>query len=230
MVIKHYRVGGAVRDSLMGLRSKDIDYAVEAPSYTAMVEWIKDRGVIFLEQPQYWTVRAKINGGQPADFVLCRKDGQYTDGRRPDSVEPGTLFDDLARRDFTVNAIAFDEATGEYIDPFHGRAYLAHNLLVCVGRAEERFHEDALRLLRAIRFHITKGFDLGDDVRACLSQRLLAERLELTVSTERKREELLRCFAHDTPRTLTALAQYPRIAEACFKDKRIWLLPTMEKA
>jgi tRNA nucleotidyltransferase/poly(A) polymerase len=229
-MVRHYLVGGAVRDALLGVRSKDIDYAVEAPDYATMLAWIKERGTVFLEQPEFWTVRAKLHDGQPADFVLCRKDGQYTDGRRPDTVEPGTLLDDLARRDFTVNAIALDETTGEYIDPFHGRAYLEQNLLVCVGDARERFNEDALRLLRAIRFHITKGFDLGDDVRACLTHPDLAERLRFTVSTERKREELHRCFAHNTPRTLAALAYYPRIAEACFSDGRIWLLPTMKEA
>ena len=229
-MIKHYLVGGAVRDRLMGVRSKDLDYAVEALSYTAMVEWIKERGTIFLEQPQYWTVRAKLNGGEPADFVLCRKDGQYSDGRRPDSVEPGTLLDDLARRDFTVNAIAYDEANDAYIDPFNGRAYIEANILVCVGDARERFSEDALRLLRAIRFSITKGFELGTDIQGCLTHPDLAERLAETVSTERKREELERCFAFSTPRTLAALAQYPRIAEACFKNGGIWLLPTMRKA
>ena len=223
-MIKHYQVGGAVRDALLGVQSKDIDYAVEAPSYAAMVEWIKERGTIFLEQPQFWTVRAKLAGGQPADFVLCRRDGQYTDGRRPDSVEPGTLLDDLARRDFTVNAIAYDEATGEYIDPFGGRDDLRDNMLKCVGMPNDRFTEDALRLLRAIRFHITKGFTLGAGVRVCLKDAALAERLAETVSTERKR-----CFAHDTPRTLAALAEFPTIANACFATRRIWLLPTMQE-
>lgn len=230
-MINYYQVGGAVRDRLMGLRSKDLDYAVEAPSYAAMVRWIREKGgEIFLEQPQYWTVRAKLAGGQPADFVLCRKDGQYTDGRRPDSVEPGTLADDLARRDFTVNAIAYDEETGEYIDPYNGRAYIEAKILVCVGDARVRFFEDALRLLRAIRFAITKDFDLGDDVIGCLQNAGFAERLAETVSTERKREELERCFAFSTPRTLQMLARFPRIAEACFNSGGIWLLPTMRKA
>ena len=214
----------------MGVKAKDIDFAVEAPDYATMLAWIKERvETVFLEQPQFVTVKAKLHDGRVVDFVLCRKDGQYGDGRRPDSVEPGTLFDDLARRDFTVNAIAYDEDTKEYIDPFNGRAYIEANLLVCVGNARDRFNEDALRLLRAIRFHITKGFDLGDDVRACLTHPDLAERLAATVSTNRKREELTRCFAHNTPLTLRVLAQYPRIAEACFANGEIWLLPTMKE-
>jgi tRNA nucleotidyltransferase (CCA-adding enzyme) len=229
-MVRYWQVGGAVRDSLLGVRSKDIDYAVEAPDYDTMLAWIKERGTVFLEQPQFWTVRAKLRDGQPADFVLCRKDGQYTDGRRPDTVEVGTLHDDLARRDFTVNAIALDEATGEYIDPFDGRGDLRCNVLRCVGKAKDRFNEDALRLLRAIRFHITKGFNLHSDVRACLTHRDLIERLTETVSTERKREELFRCFSYSTPRTLAVLMQYPRIVGACFANGRIWLLPTMQEA
>lgn len=70
MTIKKYQVGGCVRDSLLGIKSKDIDYAVEAPSYEAMVSWIKERGKIFLEKPEFLTVRAHMVGGEPADFVL----------------------------------------------------------------------------------------------------------------------------------------------------------------
>jgi tRNA nucleotidyltransferase (CCA-adding enzyme) len=99
-----------------------------------------------------------------------------------------------------------------------------------VGNAKDRFNEDALRLLRAIRFHITKGFDLHNDVRASLTHRKLIERLTETVSTERKREELFRCFSYSTPRTLAVLGQYPRLAESCFANGRIWLLPTMKES
>jgi tRNA nucleotidyltransferase (CCA-adding enzyme) len=98
-----------------------------------------------------------------------------------------------------------------------------------VGDARARFNEDALRLLRAIRFHITKGFDLGDDVKACLTHQDLINKLSATVSTERKREELFRCFAYSTPRTLAVLGQYPRLSESCFASGRIWLLPTMQE-
>src|SRR5688572_15396559 len=118
MVVKAYEVGGDVGDRLMGLKNpKDLNYTVEAESYDEMVAWIKTQGTIFVEQPQYWTVRAHLSGKRPADYVLARKDGQYSDGRRPDSVKPGTLLDDLKRRDFTMNAIAIGES-GEYIDPF----------------------------------------------------------------------------------------------------------------
>jgi len=229
MNVKVYRVGGFVRDQIMGVHSKDLDYAVEAPSYADMVAWIQTQGKIYLEQEQFWTVRAHLKGKLPADYVLCRKDGQYTDGRRPDSVSVGTLADDLARRDFTMNAIAVDDSNESYIDPYNGRQDIADRLIRAVGNAHDRFHEDALRLLRAIRFSITKGFDFHADVHNCLQDVDLAERLASNVTEERKREELLRCFAANTPRTLQLLGQYPLICDAVFRGK-MWLKPTMEDA
>ncbi len=228
-MVKLYRVGGFVRDELLGVKSKDLDYAVEAPSYEAMVEYVRERGEIYLESPQFWTVRAHIKGKLPADFVLCRKDGQYSDGRRPDSVSVGTLHDDLSRRDFTMNAIAVDDESGEYIDPFNGKADLEKRLIRCVGEAYDRFFEDSLRLLRAIRFKIVKGFTLDRDIVDCLHCVSLADRLK-NVSDERKREELLKCFAKNTPATLFMLSEYPLISEAVFGSGKLWLIPTMKEA
>lgn len=169
-----------------------------------------------------------VPGMGAADFVLPRIDGSYADGRRPDSVSVGTLADDLARRDFTMNAISIDE-NGDYIDPYNGRDDIANRLIRCVGVAHDRFHEDALRLLRAIRFSITKGFGFHLDVHKCLMDVSLAERLASNVTEERKREELHRCFAADTPETLNLLRQYPLICDAVFRGK-MWLKPTMEDA
>ena len=107
-----YQVGGSLRDECLGRPCKDFDFSVEAPSYEAMREHlVQDGYTIFLEKPEYLTIRARFPKGHPqervcADFVLCRKDGFYSDGRRPDTVEPGTIYDDLARRDFTMNAMA----------------------------------------------------------------------------------------------------------------------------
>ena len=159
---KFYEVGGAVRDEILNLPTNDLDYAVEAESYEAMREAVLERGgEIFLESPEYLTIRAKVPGIGPADFVLCRKDGAYSDGRHPDRVEPGTLLDDLARRDFTMNAMAVDIENGKLYDPHDGRKDMEAETIRCVGVAEERFEEDALRILRAIRFAITKGHEAG---------------------------------------------------------------------
>lgn len=235
MTIKTYQVGGCVRDALLGVESKDIDYAVEAPSYEAMVAWIKERGKIFLEKPEFLTVRAHLTGGQPADFVLCRKDGVYSDGRRPDAVEVGTLFDDLKRRDFTVNAIAYDEDTKQYIDPHSGKVDLENKLLRCVGKAEDRFREDALRMLRAIRFSITKGLKMDAELLDALIKRDLIDLLDTKISADRKRDELEKCFRFSTVKTIETLmyiGMETKFLEHVFDGKsgKIWLLPTSKEA
>ena len=232
--MKFYQVGGCVRDSLLGIQSKDIDYAVEASSYEEMLSWIKANGKVFLESPQHLTVRAHMQGKQPADFVLCRKDGAYSDGRRPDSVTPGTLFDDLARRDFTVNAIAYDEETKEYIDPHGGKQDLADKLLRCVGKAEDRFREDALRMLRAIRFSITKGLRMDPELCEALIKRELIDLLDSKISADRKRDELEKCFRFDTCKTIETLmyiGMETKFLEHIFNGAtgKIWLFPTSKE-
>jgi len=228
--MKFYLVGGAVRDKLLGIASKDKDYIVEANSYDEMKQAIIEKGgEIFLESPQFFTIRAMIPKMGAADFVLPRTESCYSDGRRPDSVSVGTLHDDLARRDFTMNAIAFDEESGEYIDPFDGKADIEKRLIRCVGSAFDRFYEDSLRLLRAVRFQIVKGFDLHDDVVQCLFSKELTDRLA-NVSDERKREELYKCFAKDTLATLKFLSEFELLAKAVFGSKKLWLLPTMKGA
>ncbi len=192
--MKKFEVGGCVRDSLMGRRSNDVDYVVEAPSFDAMREGIVAEGAtIFVESPQFNTIRARI-GRETFDFVLARKDGQYKDGRRPESVEAGTLMDDLARRDFTINAIARDE-DGTLIDPFGGIADIQARVIRCVGNADERFREDGLRILRAVRFAVTLGFAIDSKTLDAMKyNRSMIHR----VSVERIREEMEKAFQADT--------------------------------
>jgi tRNA nucleotidyltransferase (CCA-adding enzyme) len=225
-VAKFYLVGGAVRDKLLGVASHDLDYAVECASYHEMKQAIVERGgQIFKEDEKYFTVRAKVPTLGATDYVLCRKDSAgYADGRRPDFVEVGTIFDDLARRDFTVNAIAKDADTGDIIDPHNGRADIQTMTLRCVGEAPKRFMEDRLRLLRAIRFSITKGFKLDASIVECLEE--MSSGVD-GVSVERVREELLKCFEFDTVLTLHFLGQFPSLAEACFVNRKLILKPTI---
>lgn len=225
--IRLYMVGGFVRDELIGKKSKDIDYAVEADSYQHMKEWVAANGKIFLESPEHFTIRAHVKGHQPADFVLCRKESGYTDGRHPDKVEPGTLFDDLARRDFTVNAIAKD-AEGNYIDPFNGREDLKAMTLKCVGNPLDRFTEDALRVMRAMRFSLTKGFRIDTDTKLAMWNPDVLGKLKNKISTERKQDELTKCLAHDTIATLKFLHDMGiEFQQAVFTGK-LWLKPTTE--
>lgn len=233
-----YEVGGCVRDELLGLNPKDIDYTVEAESFDHLSTWLRAHNFeVFLETPQYFTIRARFskhlttfNGrevkGLTADFVLARKEGNYTDGRHPDEVVMGTIYDDLARRDFTVNAIAKGHR-GEYIDPWNGREDLAKGILRAVGFAEDRLHEDALRALRAIRFSVTKGFTLDAELSDALRSEWLPPLLG-SVSAERRREELSKAFKADTLATLEALRlTSPAFMEAVFSDG-LRLKPTLE--
>jgi tRNA nucleotidyltransferase/poly(A) polymerase len=222
-----YLVGGYVRDKILGVKSKDMDYSVVAPSYEAMRAEIERRGGdIFLEKPEYLTIRARVPELGAADFVLCRKDGSYIDGRRPEDVEPGTLMDDLARRDFTMNAIALSE-DGEYIDPYEGRYHIEQGLIACVGNPKDRFSEDYLRMLRAIRFSITKKMRLAPSIMQCLVDPTMAEKIR-DVAVERVREEMLKCFHADTPCMLQVLEDLPHVKRAVFGGD-LWLKPTLEK-
>jgi len=223
--IKIYEVGGKIRDEFLNLKNNDSDFAVIAPSFAAMREFIVlNGGEIFLETEQYLTIRAKMPELGAADFVLGRTDGAYRDGRRPESVNVcSTIEQELGRRDFTVNAMARDCETGELIDPFNGQADIANKTIRCVGDARQRFMEDRLRVLRAIRFSITKGFTLQMDTRAAIS-----EFSDLRgVSVERVREELLKCFECNTIATLQALDEFPLLKLTCFSGK-LFLKPTIK--
>ena len=235
-------VGGAVRDKFLGIDSKDVDF-VAVPTqqfdtaddaFDALVEHLKEQGFkIFLETPQFFTVRAQVPDGHVlkertnvADFVLARKDGPSSDGRRPDFVLPGTLMDDLERRDFTVNAMAILD--GELIDPFGGRDDLKNNLLKFVGNPRDRIVEDGLRVMRALRFHVTKGFDIDADTWDAVNSDFAAEML-MKVSVERIREELEKMFFADTLWSLNVFTSVrSSVQKAIFRDG-LRLMPTLRQ-
>ena len=216
-MVKLYLVGGFVRDEIINVPSKDIDYAVEASSFEEMRDYIASNGKIFLEKPEYLTIRAKMNG-EYADFVLCRKESSYSDGRRSDFVEIGDIYDDLARRDFTVNAIAREPASREFIDPYNGLDDCFSKTLRCVDNCNDRFTEDSLRLLRAMRFSITKGFYLDDKIQSALKNDVLLKLLE-NVSKDRIRDEMNKCFKHHTLDTFKFLEKYNKLRDVLFDDK-----------
>lgn len=233
--MRFFEVGGCVRDRLMGLTSKDVDFAVEAESFSSMKERLEDRGFkVFLSTPEFLTVRAQVPSSEPellartkvADFVLCRKDSTGTDGRRPDYVEAGTILDDLARRDFTMNAIAIDVATGEVLDPHGGINDIKHSLLKFVGDPYKRINEDGLRVLRGLRFLITKGLqaemETGDALMSFDAHKML-----MKVSIERVREELEKMFAYDTMVAMELLHGYPNLLPSIFREG-LRLMPTLK--
>ncbi len=223
-MVTYYTVGGCIRDGLLGVKSKDIDFAIEAESYEAMRDDLISKGtIIWQERPEFFSIRGKHPEWGNADFTLCRKEGFYSDNRHPDSVEVGTIYDDLARRDFTVNAIARTEE-GYFIDPHNGIGDLDNMLLRCVGNTEQRFYEDPLRILRAIRFHIVRGFTLSRDIRIAFLDDELLQKIK-TVSLERIYEELKKCFDHDSWGTIQFLSTYSQLERAIFRDMGLALTP-----
>ena len=178
-------VGGCVRDTLLGKRPFDWDVATSArPEETRavfagerLVEVGAAHGTIALVPPE----------GHPIEITTFRSDGEYTDARHPDSVTfSRRLEDDLSRRDFTVNAMAY-HPDRSLVDLFHGREDLEQGLLRCVGDPARRFQEDALRILRCLRFASQLGFAIQQSTGAALWEE--KGRLQ-TLSHERVREEL----------------------------------------
>lgn len=159
-------VGGAVRDSLLGLPPGDWDVTTNAPPEKTLKLFAPNALPTGL---QHGTVTASVNG-QSVEITTFRRDGAYLDCRRPDHVEfTQSLPEDLARRDFTINAIAVD-LRGRTADPFGGREDLAARLLRAVGKPELRFQEDALRILRGLRFAAKLGFSIEAQTSAAIHQ------------------------------------------------------------
>jgi tRNA nucleotidyltransferase (CCA-adding enzyme) len=213
-----YEVGGCESDRQLGLVPHD---AVEAESFAAMETTLLTQGyTIFVRKPEYLTIRARKDSGV-YDFVLCRRDGIYSDARRPDTVVPGTIHDDLARRDFRFNAMARSVTTGQLIDPHQGQADLRARKINCVGSVE-RLREDGLRVLRAFRFALTLpgGFTFGDELEEYLQRPEAAEYLR-GVSVERIASELDKMLAVDTLTTLQLFQRYPYLQRQVFGQLRL---------
>ena len=241
MTIRLFEVGGSIRDELMGIDNPpDRDFCAESPEgWEALLAWChSNMKRVFLVTPEFFTVRGMMPNGTSIDVVMCRADGPSSDGRHPDHVTPGSLFDDLARRDFTVNAMAreVDPATlepiGDIIDPFRGIEDLEGRILRCVGPAAKRFEEDGLRVLRAARFAMTKGLFLDSELKVCLHEASWWDFVIETVSPERIREELTKMFKFSTVGTLQFLIH--NVSARAFilfgeEGPGIWLKPTMEK-
>lgn len=260
-----YLVGGIVRDMLLGLKPKDHDFTVVLPPNTVlpfdvMRSRLLVRGIeIFVETPAFLTIRgrfAKNDSEYPGiagDFVLARKDSSTSDGRRPDYVEPGTLLDDLSRRDFTVNAMAMRNIDKEFwnwksaaprgkwegpvrdtlpateiIDPFGGQNDLKNKTLRFVGDPMARINEDALRVMRAFRFTITKGFEMEPYTMKAICDERVPPMLE-KISEDRRADELSRMFRFDTEASLDLLANIPRPLRAAMFAGRVRLDSTLRR-
>lgn len=196
-------VGGAVRDLLRGKCVHDWDLTTSAlPEQTEAVF----AGHRLIETGRRHGTVTVVLDGLPLEITTYRTEGAYSDHRRPDRVEfTRSLEEDLARRDFTVNAMAFHPARG-VIDPFGGQADLAGGVLRCVGDPDRRVQEDALRMLRALRFAALFGFAIQPDTAAAIHR----NRALLThVAAERIREELTGLLCGGCAEAV--LRQYPDV-------------------
>ncbi len=189
-----YAVGGCIRDALLKKEPHDWDITTSADPMTVKRLFSKtfDTGI------QHGTVTVLL-GGENYEVTTYRVDGDYADGRHPESVTfTRNLADDLKRRDFTINAMAYNPEKG-LVDLFGGQDDLKKGIIRCVGDPVERFTEDALRMMRAVRFSAQLGFDIEPATAAAIKK--LSGRLAL-VSQERITEELLRLITSPDPEKL----------------------------
>ena len=216
-------VGGCVRDTLRGERVNDWDVATTAlpakvqKTFRKVIPTGIDHGTV--------TVLWK---GEGFEVTTLRGEGTYSDGRRPDNVVfVGDIDQDLARRDFTVNAIAYDPVDGHVVDPFGGLTDMKHKVLRAVGNPSKRFQEDGLRILRGARFVATLGFELEEDTEAAFGGALDTFR---KVSPERVREEWLKAMKANAPsrafevmrRTGILEVTYPELLEQVGCEQNQW--------
>ena len=191
-----YLVGGCVRDLLIGREPKDWDVTTNATPEQMQALFPES----FYEN-DYGTVGVKTGSGDERTEIIeatpYRLESEYSDRRRPDTVAFGTsLLEDLARRDFTINAIALDESKGQIVDPYEGQRDIKDKILRTVGNPTERFGEDALRMMRAVRLVAELGFGIDGDTAAAIANN--SKHLG-HVSRERIRDEFVRILKSSQP-------------------------------
>lgn len=194
-----YAVGGCVRDSLLQKTPWDWDITTSARPEQVKEIFARtiDTGI------KHGTVTVLMEG-EGFEVTTYRIDGDYADGRHPSQViYTGSLSEDLKRRDFTINAMAYNETEG-LVDLFDGMGDLQRGLIRCVGDPRERFHEDALRMLRAVRFSAQLGFSLEERTKQAISQ--LAFMLH-KISAERIQTELVKLLVSQHPKEVRTLCE-----------------------
>ncbi|MBO5105768.1 MAG: HD domain-containing protein [Clostridia bacterium] len=205
-----YIVGGCVRDILRGEAPSDYDITTSAePEQTKAVfkgERIIETGL------KHGTVTL-IKDGTPLEITTYRIDGDYTDNRRPNSVKfTKTLTEDLARRDFTINAMAYSKKTG-VVDAFGGQEDLKNGLIRSVGDADHRFNEDALRIMRALRFASVLGFKIENETKKSIIKN---RNLLNNISVERIATELVKLLCGKNAKDI--ILEYYKVLEVILPE------------
>lgn len=246
-------VGGFVRDHLLHLPSKDIDFLLECSSFDELIANIKFIDPEANIRTDIWSNDAKfgrciagvhlncLNWVQSlhsrddvaknrmiyCDFVIAREEGDYSDGRHPSFVKFSTFEKDLYRRDFTINSLAVDDATGEMLDLFGGKAHLDIRRLTTIRDPYTTFSEHIIRILRCLRLSITKRLYIDNEIWWDLNENQSHYRslLMKDIFTNSIMNELKKMYKFDVLATNTLIEGLPQgIREGIFAN--IWLEPT----
>ncbi|HZR00612.1 MAG TPA: HD domain-containing protein [Chloroflexota bacterium] len=195
-----FLVGGSVRDAMLHRMHKDVDLTTDAtPDETRAILETTRPLAVYDVGARFGTIAAVFAVGDariPVEITTFRAEAYEQGSRKPKVAYGVSLLDDLARRDFTINAMAQELRTGQLLDPYGGRADLEARLVRAVGDAEERFAEDPLRMLRAVRFAVELGFRLDEPTGAAIARSADALR---TISRERVGEETNRILMSPEP-------------------------------
>lgn len=200
-----FLVGGCVRDLLIDRKPKDWDITTNAIPEEIMAIYPKTFyentfGTVGVVDEETTDETLKV-----IEITPYRIEGNYEDGRHPSKVRfSKNILDDLKRRDFTINSIAFDMKDNIVLDPFKGQDDIGHSLIVAVGDAKKRFQEDGLRIVRAIRLSAELGFTINSETtKAIISEKAILSK----ISKERIRDELVKIINSDSPMQGIAIAQ-----------------------
>ncbi len=202
-----YAVGGAVRDCLLGLPAHDFDVTTSAKpqEVKALFKKTFDTGIA------HGTVTV-LEDGEAIEVTTFRSDGEYLDNRKPESVTlVKDVREDLARRDFTINALCYNKHDG-IIDLFSGIDDLNNKIIRAIGNPEKRFCEDALRILRAVRFSAQLGFEIEENTKNAIKE---CAHLVKNLSVERIAAELDKILMSDSPDHLKMLYDLGVLAHIC---------------
>lgn len=242
---KLYLIGGYIRDALMKKESKDkdysfvfedVDYSIDVHTYfDEMHDILEKRGVrIYQRWEDAFIIRGRYED-EDVDFVMARRETYPDPNTRQPLVTIGNLHDDLERRDFTVNSMAVEEgheiSHKNLIDPFGGRYDLMERTLNCTVSLDKSFRDDGLRLIRALRFMVTKNFKVSPNLHNAMftDDTTYYEVLSKHVSVDRINEELSKMFKYDTVRSLKILNLIKQNNLSRFFENGLWLKPTTEK-
>lgn len=234
---KLYKVGGCIRDKLLGIKSSDIDYTFVfedssiANPYERMNEILSNEGfTIFLKVEDMYVTRARFpDSGVVADFTLARKELEYSGSSRMPKLELGTLMDDLVRRDFTINALA-EDSDGNIIDMFNGVKHLLEDkVIVPTIDARTSLTDDPLRLLRALRFSVTKNLRIDESILDIINRDDIWDKYVKVVSIERTYTELHKMFMYDTLGSIKVLTRYLNEDKlSIIFNNKLWLNPSLK--